>query len=192
MEDLSDDQLVRKAKQDDLEAFAELARRYQEKIIRMILRLTKNRLDADDLAQETFLQAYKSLKGFKQKSNFYTWIYRIAMNLTLNFLKKSKREKLRQKIEIETLSIELSGCNASSSPEKNSVMNEFRRKIKEAIDSLPLPYRTSFILVEFQGMSHKQAAYVLRCSENTVAWRMHKARKLLQSSLRPFWKRGII
>ena len=90
----SDEQLVEQAKQGNAEAFTELARRSQQKIHQVILALTGNLQDADDLAQETFMQAFKSLKGFKQKSSFSTWLYRIAINLTLNFLKKKKKAKI--------------------------------------------------------------------------------------------------
>ena len=192
MEDFSDEELVRVSQRGDLEAFTILARRYQEKIYRTILAMTKNHLDADDLAQDTFLQAYKSLKGFKLKSSFYTWIYRIAMNLTLNHLKKSGWEKNRAEVELETYSPDTRSPREVSAAERDSMKKEFRRKLKEALDSLPAPYKTSFVLIEFQGMSHKQASLVLRCSENTVSWRIHKARKMLQSKLKPYFERGII
>ena len=81
MEDLSEDRLIAMAKTGEVEAFSELIRRHQEKVYRMILSLTRSSLDADDLTQETFLQAFKSLKGFKQQAGFYTWLYRIAVNL---------------------------------------------------------------------------------------------------------------
>ena len=88
MDDLSEDRLVRLSKQGDVEAFMALALRHQERIYNTILGLTKNHLDADDLTQETFMKAFKSLNGFKQDSSFFTWLYKIAVNLTLNFLKK--------------------------------------------------------------------------------------------------------
>ena len=91
MADFADDYLVRLAKQGDVDAFTELVRRFQEKIYHTILSLTRNQQDACDLTQETFMHAYKSLGNFKQCSAFSTWIYRIAVNLTLNFLKKRKK-----------------------------------------------------------------------------------------------------
>lgn len=192
MEEFSDDQLVRKAKQGDLEAYTELARRYQEKIYRTIMGMTRNHQDADDLAQETFMQAYKALKKFKQQSGFYTWLYRIAVNLTLNFLKRAGREKSRKDIELETLTFDELTTRAVSKPEKDKMLKDFRKKLQDTIAVLPLVYRTSFLLVELEGMSHKQAAAVLNCSENTISWRMHKARKMLQAKLQPYWDRGII
>jgi RNA polymerase sigma-70 factor (ECF subfamily) len=188
MEEISDDLLVNKAKSGDIDAYTELARRYQKRIYHMILGLTKNPLDADDLAQETFLNGFVSLKRFKQKSGFYTWIYRIALNLTLNFLKKKGREK--NKKEMEKKILENKNDPSAVVPEDQSLKKELRKKLQESIDSLPVLYKTSFVLVEFQGMSHYQAAKVMRCSENTISWRLHKARKMLQTKLRPYLERG--
>lgn len=185
MDEFPDDSLVGLAKEGSLDAFTELVHRYQGKIYQTIFQLTKNRLDTDDLAQETFMKAFKSLREFKQKSSFYTWLYRIAVNLTLNFLKKRHKEKGR---ESYTENYSPSGADGfpASSPENYSLKKELGEKLKEAIESLPLVYKAAFILVSHQGMSHSQAAEVLRCSENTVSWRMYKARKILQERLRPY------
>lgn len=185
MGDSTDGHLIRNAKKGDIEAFSHLAQRYQERIYQTILAMTRNHVDADDLAQETFMQAFQHLKTFKEKSSFYTWVYRIAINITLNFLKKRKRERLRRDFD-ETHPVAEILENSVPSPERHSLEKELRQKLKEAIDSLPLLYKTSFILVVIQGMSHSQAAQVLRCSENTVSWRMHKTRMMLQDKLRDY------
>lgn len=187
MDGPGDDLLVKQAKEGDVEAFSELARRFQQRIHHAILALTGNLQDADDLAQETFMQAYRTLKSFKQQASFFTWLYRIAVNLTLNFLKRKKKEKTKEAFN-ENLSLELNSEASVHSPEQNSLKKELSTKLKEAIDSLPLPYRVSFVLVVFQGMTHGEAARILRCSENTVSWRMHKARKILQAKLKPYLK----
>jgi len=189
MDDCSDGHLVKLAKQGDTEAFTELARRCQEKIYYTILALTKNQQDAYDLAQEAFVQAFKSLKNFKQRSSFYTWVYRIAVNLTLNFLKKRQREDAQEVLD-ENQSLDKRIGNSSLSPEGRSLKKELSEKLQEAIDSLPLPYKASFTLVVFQEMTHGQAARILGCSENTVSWRMHKARKILRARLKPYLKGG--
>jgi RNA polymerase sigma-70 factor (ECF subfamily) len=180
-----DDRLVEQAKQGNVEAFAELARRFEKRIQRAILALTGNLQDADDLTQETFMQAYKTLKDFKQQASFFTWLYRIAINLTLNFLKRKKKERMKETLN-ENLPLELNSETLVDSPEQNSLEKELSEKLKEAIDSLPISYRASFVLVVFQGMTHGEAAQILRCSENTVSWRMHKARKMLQAKLKPY------
>ena len=180
MNDASDEQLVQQAKKGDTQAYAELVRRYRERIYQTIYRFTRNHSDTDDLAQETFLHAFRSLGQFRKRSGFYTWIYRIAVNLSLNFLKKTRKEKGREDFEERWLGRE--GPPVSSS-ESFFAYQELREKLNEAIDSLPASYRASFVLIVFQGMTHGQAARILRCSENTVSWRMHKARRMLQAKL---------
>jgi len=186
MEAFSDNQLVVHASQGDVDAFTELARRYREKVFQTILWMTRNQQDADDLCQEAFLHAYKHLKKFKRRSSFKTWIYRISVNLTLNFLKRKLREKKRIPNPIEDCFEGDNDVLHHLSPEKKSLRKELRKKLNQAIDSLPDPYKMSFVLVVFQGMSHSQASKVLGCSENTVSWRMFKARKMLQSKLHPY------
>lgn len=185
MDGFADDCLVGLAKEGDVNAFAELVRRYQQKIYQTIFQLTRNHHDTDDLAQDTFMKAFKSLREFKQRSSFYTWLYRIAVNLTLNFLKKRYREKNKESYTENHSSAEDRNSRIPS-PEDYSLKKELKEKLKDALDSLPLAYKASFILVTFQGMSHSQAAEVLDCSEKTVSWRLHKARKILQEKLKPY------
>lgn len=184
MGDETDERLVFRAKQGDSEAFAELVRSCQERVFRTILSFTRNVQDADDLMQETFLQAYRNLGEFKEQSSFFTWVYRIAVNRTLNFLKKRRPEKVRENLDDDTPA-PVDGP-AAASPETDSLRRELRRKMKEAIDELPLLYRSAFVLVVEQGLSHDQAARALKCATNTVSWRMHRARKLLQKKLGPY------
>jgi RNA polymerase sigma-70 factor (ECF subfamily) len=163
----------------------ELVRRLQERVYHTIFGLTRNHQDADDLTQETFMFAYKALRGFKGRSSFYTWVYRIAVNLTLNHLKKKSREKGREDFE-DNAAVFDKAEYAGRSPEGDSLRKELQEKLDEAIGALSPPYRAAFHLVIVQGMSHGQAAAVLGCSENTVSWRMHKARKMLQARLAPY------
>ena len=190
MNEPTDLDLVDLAKAGDIEAFTRLARRYQKRIYRTVLSMVRNHEDADDLAQDAFLQAFKSIDKFKKESGFYTWIYRIAVNVTLNHLKKRAKEKNHEEFDPEKAVRTGSFDALGQSPEKKSLRRELGQKLQEAIHSLPLAYRTSFILVEFENMSHGQAAHVLRCSENTISWRMHKARKMLQSQLKPYLEKS--
>ena len=186
MEELPDDSLVREAKKGSPDAFAELVRRYQKKVYSTIFQFARNHHDTDDLAQETFMNAYKSLQKFRQKANFYTWLYRIAVNTTMNFLRKKHWEKGKKKFAENQLSSGVAKFSRSS-PEYQSQKKEFKEKLKEAVDSLPLAYKATFVLIAYQDLTHGQAAEVLRCSEKTVSWRMHKARKILQNKLNPFF-----
>lgn len=185
MDDLADDALVREAKKGSLEAFSALCRRYQERVYFTILRFTKNPVDADDLTQETFMSAFKSLGQFKKKSTFYTWIYRIAVNKSLNFLKKKDRERELVGFEDNRVPGE-SSPGAAGSPERSSIGGETAAEIERAIDALPPSFKAPFVLVVNQGLSHREAAEALGCSENAVSWRMHKARKLLRARLERF------
>jgi RNA polymerase sigma-70 factor (ECF subfamily) len=183
--DDGEERLVDRAQGGDLAAYTELVQRYRERIYQTIYRFTGNHDDTDDLAQETFLRAFKELRRFRRSSGFYTWIYRIALNLSFNFLKKRKKEMIGQQYALRVSGPEKATL---SGPEAASAAGELRERLAAAVDSLPRSFKSAFILVAYQGLTHGQAAGVLGCSENTVSWRMHKARKILQSELRPFFK----
>lgn len=181
----NEDALVAQSREGRTEAFVELARSLHGRIFRTIFSMTRNREDADDLTQETFMTAYRSVDGFKGRSSFSTWVHRIAINLTINFLKKKGREKNRVEFEENAASLEAADP-AGRSPEGSVQRTELIDKIGEAVSELSPPLQAAFTLVVEQGMSHGQAAEILGCSENTVSWRIHKARKKLQARVGPF------
>ncbi len=184
MDEPEDEKLVAQAKAGDVEAFSQLVERHQEKIYQVVRRLVRNHEDAADLTQETWMTVYRSLAGFREQASFPTWVYRIAVNLTLNYLRKKQKEKFRQTLDEGRPE----GKTARTEDFLANPAEDFqlREKVEQAVASLPLPYRSAFILVAYEGMSHRQAAELLGCSENTVAWRMHKARKKLQKQLKPY------
>lgn len=178
-------QLIKQAKNGDVEAFMVLVKRYEKPIYHLVYRLTRNQEDAADLTQETMLKAFKGLKTFKEKSSFHTWLHRIAVNLSLNFLEKNRARKdqleyLDQRLNEET------ELRAETGNENWSPAEELRENLEKALAELPLIYKTAFFLVVFQGLSHREAAEVLGCSEGTVSWRIHEARKMLRERLKPF------
>jgi RNA polymerase sigma-70 factor (ECF subfamily) len=185
MPEIAEDALVARAKSGRMDAYTELVRRIQNKIYNTIFGMTRNHEDADDLTQDTFMYAYKALGHFKEQSSFYTWVYRIAVNLTLNHLKKKSREKGRADFEDNAAVLEKEEY-AALTPEGDSLKREFREKLEEAIESLAPLYKAAFTLVVVQEMSHGRAAEILGVSENTVSWRMFKARKMLQKKLKPY------
>ncbi len=185
MDDRADDRLVDEARRGGREAFAELIRRHDRQVYGIALRLAGNPADADDLAQEVFLTAWRSIGSFRSGSSFYTWLYRITVNTSLTFLKKRSREKNRAPFD-ENLPVGIASRGQAPDPEGASALNELAGRIAGAVAGLPAHFRAAFALVVDQGLSHAEAAKVLGCSENTVSWRMHKARRLLQSRLRPF------
>lgn len=188
MDDAADSALVDKARHGDREAFAELVRGCQAKVFMTIVSFTRNTQDADDLMQDVFVQAYRRLDRFKGRSTFFTWVYRIAVNHTLNFLKRKKREAGRRELDERT--VRPADNPASGGPEAEAVREELERRIREAVDLLPLIYRAAFNLVAGQGLSHGLAARALGVTENTVSWRMHRARKMLQAKLGPYLQGG--
>lgn len=183
MDRVSDMELAAKASAGDIESFVLLARKYNQRIHGMIFGMTRNLQDADDLTQETFLAAYRSIGGFRGTSAFFTWIYRIAVNLTINHLKKNKREKGRAEFS-ETEAVSGDGRDPALCPETITGRKALQNILEEAVDGLAVPYKAAFILVVRREMSHAEAARVLGCSEKTVSWRMHKARKMLQARLK--------
>lgn len=177
--------LVRRCKEGDKIAFKELVDRYKERIYSVAYRMTNNHTDADDLSQETFIRTYKSIKKFNEKSTFYTWLYRIVVNVSLNYLKSPGHTR-------ETVSLDENIM--SPNPEDNIKDNprdaldekELRHKVMEAIQSLPPIQKIVVVLVILQGLSYKEVAEIQTCSEGTVAWRLHQARENLKKRLKGF------
>jgi RNA polymerase sigma-70 factor (ECF subfamily) len=185
MDDRPEERLVEEAQRGGREAFGELVRRHERRIYGVVYRMAGNHADADDLAQEVFLTAWRAMGSFRRGSSLYTWLYRIAVNASLTLLRKRGRERDRAVFDENTAATDRAH-GESSAPERSSTMNEIRARVDEAIASLPAHFRASFVLVAGEGLSHRDAARVLGCSENTVSWRMHKARKLLRARLEPF------
>ena len=164
--------------------YAELARRYDRRVYRLVYGMVRNHSDADDLTQEVFLTAYRAIGGFNGASGFYTWIYRIAVNRSLNFLKKRGQEKGRAPLDENA---DYGPVLGAGSPERASALGELENFVRDAVAALPAHFRAAFLLVADQGLSHAEAAAVLGCRENTVSWRMHRARKILRERLKPYW-----
>jgi len=185
MDERPEERLVEEARRGGREAFAELVRRHERRVFGVALRMAGNRPDADDLAQEVFLTAWKAVGSFRGGSTFSTWLYRIAVNTSLTFLKRRGRERNRAPFD-ENLPVAGPGRGLPTGPEAASSLNELSARTGQAVAALPAHFRATFALVVDQGLSHAEAAGVLGCSANTVSWRMHKARKLLQARLKPF------
>jgi RNA polymerase sigma-70 factor (ECF subfamily) len=186
MDERPNEALVDDARKGSAEAFSELARRYERRIFRLVYGMVRDHSDADDLTQEVFLTAYRALGSFNGASGFYTWIYRIAVNRSLNFLKRKGREKERRPFD-ENADYGPARGEGPVSPERASALGEIETVLREAVAALPAHFRAAFLLVGDQGLSHAEAASVLGCPESTVSWRMHKARKILRERLKPYW-----
>ena len=163
-------------------AFEVLVRQYQQDIYRLTYRMTRNAEDAKDLAQETFVQAYRALGTFRGQSRFSTWLYRIAMNLCLNRLKSSARED----------PAEVDGHLADPRVDSLGVLliDERDRAVAQAIEELPPQQKATLTLRVQQGLSHKEIAEVLDCSEGTAKANYFHAVRALQRKLQRFRDAG--
>jgi RNA polymerase sigma-70 factor (ECF subfamily) len=189
--DSADDmELVHRAKQDDLGAFGELVRRYQGKIYGLVYNMTSNREDTEDLVQDIFIKAHKSLAKFREKSSFYTWIYRIAINKTINFLKKRKKRRgyslddVDSGIERDPDYVEF--ATRARSTRRDVSIHELQGRLNDALMKLSDKHRTVVVLHDIQGVPHEEIARMTGCSQGTVRSRLHYARQQLQVELKDY------
>jgi RNA polymerase sigma-70 factor (ECF subfamily) len=183
--------LVRRARQGDLAAYDELVRLYQERIYATIYHMTANHEDANDLAQEAFIKAFHALKSFKGGSSFYTWVYRIAVNKTINFLKQRKN---RSQMSLDDLDFnaehdpDLVALISEKTPRREINLSELQEKLNEAMQKLSEPHRLVVTLHDVQGLSHEEIAKIMDCNIGTVRSRLFYARQQLQAYLSDYLK----
>ena len=180
----TDRELVDAAREGDSEAFGALMRRHQKRIYRLALHLLRDAAEAEDATQETFVRAYGALERFDGRSEAFTWIYRIAVNLSLNVIRARKPNRKAVSSDDPRLEGVLVETRAgSANPLGDTENRELGRALCEGMDALSDTLRTTLILVGVDGLSHAQAGEVLGCPEGTVAWRVHEARKKLKAFL---------
>ena len=184
-------ELVKKASRGDLAAYDQLVQRYQERIYRTLYHMTSNHEDANDLAQEAFIKAYQALKSFKGGSSFYTWVYRIAVNKTLNFLKQRKN---RSHMSLNDLDFnvennpDLVSLISDKTPRRDAGLTELQEKLNEAMLTLSETHRLVVTLHDVQGLSHEEIAKIMDCNVGTVRSRLFYARQQLQGQLVDYLK----
>jgi RNA polymerase sigma-70 factor (ECF subfamily) len=183
--------LVRRARQGDMAAYDDLVRRYQERIYATICHMTSNHEDANDLAQEAFIKAFHALKSFKGGSSFYTWVYRIAVNKTINFLKQRKN---RTHMSLNDLDFnaendpDLVALVSHKTPRRDVGLSELQEKLNGALQKLSEHHRLVVTLHDVQGMSHEEIAKIMDCNIGTVRSRLFYARQQLQAYLSDYLK----
>ena len=183
--------LVQRARRGDLEAYDELVRRHQERIYATIYHMTANHEDANDLAQESFIKAFRALKSFKGGSSFYTWLYRIAVNKTINFLKQRKN---RTHMSLNDLDFkaehdpDLMALISDKTPRREAGLTELQEKLNGALLKLSEPHRLVVVLHDVQGQSHEEIAKIMDCNIGTVRSRLFYARQQLQALLSDYLK----
>jgi RNA polymerase sigma-70 factor (ECF subfamily) len=183
--------LVRRAREGDLTAYDELVKRYQERIYATIYHMTANHEDANDLAQDAFIKAFSALKSFKGGSSFYTWLYRIAVNKTINFLKQRKN-----KYHLSLNDLDFNAENdpdmvalvSHKTPRRDAGLSELQKKLNEALMKLSEPHRMVVVLHDVQGQSHDEIAEVMGCNIGTVRSRLFYARQQMQGYLAEYIK----
>jgi RNA polymerase sigma-70 factor, ECF subfamily len=173
--------LVARAKQGDQAAFCELVRRYRGRILALALHLTGSSGEAEDIAQEVFLKAYQKLDSFEGRSEFFTWVYRMAVNRSLNARRDRSR---RREAPMEDPRVDRAiAVDAGGDPARAAELRQTYARLIAALDALPPDMRTSVVLVVLQGLSHDEAGVVQGCPSGTVAWRIHEARARLRRSM---------
>ena len=183
--------LVRRAREGDIAAYDELVRRYQERVYGTIYHMTANHEDAGDLAQETFIKGYQALKSFKGDSSFYTWVYRIAVNKTINFLKQRKN---RRSMSLDDLDFnvendpDLVALVSEKTPRRDIALAELQEKLNAAMQKLSDVHRLVVTLHDVQDLSHEEIADIMECNVGTVRSRLFYARQQLQALLSDYIK----
>jgi RNA polymerase sigma-70 factor (ECF subfamily) len=182
MAKLTDRDLVDRARQGDAGAFGELVRRHQQRIHRLAVHMLRDRAEAEDVTQETFIRAYQALPRFDGRSEPYTWFYRITINLSLNTIRSRKSSRTSASSDDPRLDGVLAEKrpSAMADPQGDAGRKQLYRALCEGIDALSDTLRTTLIVVCIDGRSHEEAAAILGAPEGTIAWRVHEARRKLR------------
>jgi RNA polymerase sigma-70 factor (ECF subfamily) len=187
--EISDRVLVERTQAGDPTAFDELVRRYQPRLLGMLYNMTSNHTDAWDLAMETFEKAYKSIHTFRLDSEFFTWLYRIGFNLTVNFIKRNKH---RHNLSMDDTDLDLQNrsefidSSAAGDAERQSRLGELKKKLNESMMKLSDQHRAVVTLFDIQGLSHAEIGKIMGCKEETVRSRLFYAHKQLQKYLKNY------
>lgn len=192
--------LLERAQAGDLAAYGELVRRYQSRVVTVAYGILRNREDAEDVVQEGFLKAYRNLNNFRGQSSFYTWLYRIVFNLSIDLSRKKYRrtevnsgDSLQVDAHLARNATERGGSGTGdviigrmAGPDEELSRGELRGKINQAMESLSDDHRSVIMLREVDGLSYAEIADVVGCTKGTVMSRLHHARRRLQKILADF------
>ena len=183
--------LVTRARNGDMSAYDELVHRYQERSFATIYHMTGNHEDAHDLAQEAFIKAFQALNSFKGDSSFYTWVYRIAVNKTINFLKQRKN---RSHLSLNDIDLnaehdpDMVALVSENTPRRDLGLNELHEKLNAALAKLSEVHRLVVTLHDIQGLSHEEIGTIMDCNVGTVRSRLFYARQQLQAHMSDYLK----
>jgi RNA polymerase sigma-70 factor (ECF subfamily) len=186
-----DADLLRRSQAGDMSAFGELVGRYQDRVFNAVFRMCGNRHDAEELCQEVFVKTLEHLGQFRQDSRFYTWVYRIAMNLTISRRRRGRRVKFHSLDaasggpdgEEEYRPRDLLTDAKSASPEEQAARSDSHEKVLAALAGLESEFRAVVVLRDIEGLNYEEIAEVLRIPNGTVKSRLYRARCMLQEQL---------
>jgi RNA polymerase sigma-70 factor (ECF subfamily) len=187
-----DEELVLRVQRGDKSAFDYLVIKYQHRIIQLVNRYIKDPSEAQDVAQEAFIKAYRALADFRGEAAFFTWLYRIAINTAKNYLLSRSRRSANYQVDIQDAEAlenapQLQGLET---PERQLLNQEIIDAIKASIEELPEDMRTAIVLREFEGMSYEEIAEAMDCPVGTVRSRIFRAREAIDNKLNPLLEHG--
>ena len=192
--DVSDLSLVRRVQRGDKGAFDALVLKYQHKLVKLVTRYVRNPAEAEDIAQEAFIKAYRALPQFRGDSAFYTWLYRIAINTAKNAVVSRDRSPVDYDFDRDSIdeSYDMQGrLKDSETPEGLVLTDEIRQTVNAAIEQLPEDLRTAIVLRELEGLSYEQIAATMGCPVGTVRSRIFRAREAIDQRLREVFEGGL-
>ncbi|KJS15147.1 MAG: hypothetical protein VR69_14715 [Peptococcaceae bacterium BRH_c4b] len=179
-------ELIMRSQRGEVDSFGSLVNIYQSKVLGLCLKLTGNRSDAEDLAQEVFLKSFRSLKGFRLEADFGTWLHRITVNMYLNYKKKNSKVTIfyiDDPVKTDTGEINREILDESADPSQEIEEKEDRNVIKQALDSLSPEHKAVLVLREIEGYSYEEIAQITQSSLGTVKSRMNRARQALKEKI---------
>ncbi len=192
--DVSDLSLVRRVQRGDKGAFDALVLKYQHKLVKLVMRYVRNPAEAEDIAQEAFIKAYRALPGFRGDSAFYTWLYRIAINTAKNAVVSRDRSPIEYNLDRNSNdeSSDMQGhMKDAETPEGLVLTDEIRAIVNSAIEALPEDLRTAIVLRELEGLSYEEIATAMDCPVGTVRSRIFRAREAIDRQLREVFEGGL-
>ncbi|MEW6524676.1 MAG: sigma-70 family RNA polymerase sigma factor [Bacillota bacterium] len=179
-----EEQLVRQCQQGDHAAFASLVAKYRDRVFNLAYRMLGQREDAEDVVQDAFLQTFRAIDRFRPSERFSSWLYRIATNLCIDRLRKSRKKLLSLDGPVSEARDRYEMVDSgSSTPEEEVMARELRRQLAVAVQGLPPDYRAVIVLRHFQGLSYQEIANVLQLPLGTVKTRLFRAREVLRLRL---------
>jgi RNA polymerase sigma-70 factor (ECF subfamily) len=185
--DDTDHELVRRVQAGDQSAFNLLVLKYQHRVLKLVGRFVNDPTEAEDVAQEAFLKAYRALASFRGDSAFYTWLYRIAINTAKNALVSQRRRPVDFDLDLQDPDQyeRQAKLKEADTPEGVLLTDEIRTVVEEAMEQLPEDLRTAIVLRELEGLSYEEIAEAMDCPVGTVRSRIFRAREAIDKKLKP-------